>query len=245
MSVHSQMINRMEEFLSCRMAEEHPNGRLHQEVERPSIMISREAGARGLEIGAKLVDYLTQFDDTAEHGWALFDQSLVTRVIETKKLPEVIREYLTPVISDTRPHEVIDTMHGTPPSEWTLFQHSADVIRRLCQLGNVIILGRGANFLTQDLPNAFHIRLVGDPDDRAKALANTLGLSQAEALAYVESTDLARASYVRRHLHREINDPAAYHLMLNASRLDESTAARIIGDSLMEWACGRSQTMTR
>ncbi len=234
----------MEEFLSCRMAEDHPQGGRTDVSERPSIMISREAGARGLEIGARLVDYLTQFDDTAEHGWALFDQSLVTHVIETNQLPESIREYLTPAVSETPPHEVIEAMRETPAGEWTLFQHSADAIRRLCRLGNVIILGRGANFLTQDLPNAFHVRLVGEPHRRALCVEETLGLAPEEARAYLEATDQARSRYVQRHLNRQINDPAAYHLMLNSTRLDEATTARIIGDSLMEWACSRSLPMT-
>ena len=244
MNPRKQLTRRMEGFLRCRLAELHPEARSERLYDRPSIMISRQAGARGLEVGSKLADYLDQFDETAEHGWALFDQSLLARVIEDQQLPPVSREYLTPRLSATPPHDVVDTMLRTSPREWTLFQHSAETIRNLCRLGNVIILGRGANYLTQDLPNAFHVRLVGDSRHRATAVAAEYDLDLEKAGEYLESLDRARAHYVQRNLDRSIDDPSAYHLILNVSRLDPTTVARIIGDSLIEWAGSRLLPMS-
>jgi hypothetical protein len=56
-----------------------------------------------------------------------------------------------------------------------------------------------------------------------------------DAENYTRQTDSARAGYVSRHLHREIADPAAYHLVINTDRFSDTLAARIIGDTLLEW----------
>ncbi|MCB1229328.1 MAG: cytidylate kinase-like family protein [Verrucomicrobiae bacterium] len=234
----------MDEFLRCRLAEDHPGPCPQRLYERPSITISRQAGARGLEVAAKLVDYLTQFDETAEHGWAMFDQSLLAKVIENRQLPPCTREYLTPVVSPQPAHEIVQEFQRLPTDQWTLFHHSANAIRCLCRLGNVIILGRGGNFLTQDLPNVLHVRLVGDPDQRSRVVAAESDLAEDKAGEYRESLDVARAKYVKRHLNREIDDSAAYHLTINVSRLNPSTTSRIIGDSVIEWAGERILPMS-
>lgn len=242
--MRNRLIKRMDEFLSCRLAEEHPHGRLRQHVERPAITISREAGTRGLEIGMKLVDYLDQFDDTAEHGWALFDQSLLARVIEERRLPDVVPDFPNPFSATEPPLKAVEDLQGTRPADWTLREHTIHSIRRLSRLGNAVILGRGANFITRDLPNVFHVRLVSSRQERLTEVQQSLGLSDEEAAAWVESTDRAREAYVRRHLGARIDDPAAYHLTIHAGRLEEDRTARLIGDAVMDWFCSRCLTAT-
>lgn len=237
-----KLIKRMEAFLECRLAEEHPRGRLVQHVERPSITISREAGTRGLEIGAGLIDYLDQFDETAEHGWAIFDQGLLARVIEEHRIPDVIPIHSDGGVTGERMPAVIESLRTTAPAERTLFQHSVDAIRRLCRLGNVIILGRGANFLTRDLGNTFHVRLVSPEPIRVNEVAESLGLTRENAAAWVDSTDRARSAYVQRHLGEAVDDPTAYHLTVNTARLGDGQTARVIGDAMLEWISSRCLT---
>ncbi len=244
MNPRKQLIKRMENFLRCHLAENHPGSGNELAHGRPSITISRQAGTRGLEVGAHLMDYLDQFDESAEHGWALFDQSLLARVIEERNLLPARRPCLAPGFTDNSPHEVVHEMSGLPPQDWSLFQHSADAIRGLCRLGNVIVLGRGANYLTQDHPNTFHVRLVGDAARRARSIAAEHDLDLEKATDYLQALDQARARYVERHLARDINDSAAYHLTINVSRLDPFNSARLIGDAVIEWAVGRSLPMS-
>lgn len=234
----------MDDFLRCRLAEEHPQGRLRQHVERPAVTLSREAGTRGLEIGAKLMDYLGQFDDTAEHGWALFDQSLLARVIEEQRIPDVVPDHGADLPCGEPPLPAVRELQGTEPSAWTMREHSVNTIRRLCRLGNVIIIGRGANFITRDLPNVFHVRLVSPRSQRMLEVSHSLGLSDEETAAWLDSTDRARAAYVQRHLGGRIDDPAAYHLTLNAGRFDEDRTARLIGDAVIDWFGSRCLTAT-
>lgn len=244
MNPQKQLIHRMENFLRCQIAENHGNGIADSLYERPSITISRQAGTRSTAVGSLLMDYLDQFDESAEHGWALFDKSLLTRVIEDHPLPVASQSRPITRLAEREAHEIVTSMIGTPATEWTLFQHSADTIRRLSRLGNVIILGRGANYLTQDLPHVFHVRLVGDTAQRTRAIAAEHDLDTEKADEYREALDQARSRYVKQHLERNIDDSAAYHMIINVSRLDPQCSARLIGDAVIEWAEGRALPMS-
>ena len=245
MTYREQLARQAEEFLQCHRAEKHRDGRSPTIRERPSITISRQAGAGGLKIAARLVDYLSQFDETAEHGWACFDRGLLTNCIENQSLPEARQESTTePMEAETQIHPTVEELETTPPVHWSLFQHSADVVRRLCRLGNVIILGRGGNVLTRDLGHVFHVRLVGDESERTRQVARTLRMNPKEAQAYLDSTDRARAAYVDRHFSHDIEDPSAYHMTLNVTGLTPLTIAHIIGDSLIEWAGPRALSIS-
>jgi hypothetical protein len=225
---------KLERFLKCRLAEETSLIDVNPLRIRPSLTLSRQAGARANTIGKRLVQYLDQFDETADHGWAVVDQRLVAKVIEDHKLPDSVAQYLP---EDVR-NPVSDTLEeilGLHPSSWTLFHYTVQTIRKLCALGNVIVVGRGGNLVTGDFPNTFHVRLVGAVENRVRQAREGYGMNAAEARNWVKETDHARARYVKRHLDSDIDDPVGYHLVINTDRISDSLAARIIGDSLLEW----------
>ena len=229
------MDKKLERFLRCRLAEETSPIEATPLRIRPSLTLSRQAGARAASIGEQLVQYLDQFDETADHGWAVVDQRLVAKVIEDHKLPDSVAQYLPEnvrnPISDT-----LEEILGLHPSSWSLFHYTVQTIRKLCALGNVIVVGRGGNLATADFPNTFHVRLVGSVKNRVRQARDGYGMGEAEAQKWVKQTDHARARYVKRHLESDIDDPTNYHLILNTDRLCDSLAAKIIGDSLLEWA---------
>lgn len=237
-SSRDMQMKRLEDFLRVRLAEEMMASQRERNQLRPALTISREAGTRGDAIGQILAEYLEQFDESAEHGWALFDQSLVAKVIEDHKLPDSLAQYFR---EDSRNpvDEAIEQLLGLHPSDWTLFHYTADTIRKLCVMGNVIVMGRGGNYITRDLPNTFHVRLVGSKLCRVQAACRERGMNSTEARKYIKETDKARAGYVRQHLDRDIEDPTAYHLVLNTDLFSDELAARIIGDTLLEWLATR------
>lgn len=231
---------KLERFLKCRLAEEAGLFDVNPLRIRPSLTLSRQAGARANTIGRHVVQYLDQFDETADHGWAVVDQRLVAQVIEDHKLPDSVAQYLPEDVRDPV-SDTLEEILGLHPSSWTLFHYTVQTIRKLCALGNVIVVGRGANLVTADFPNTFHVRLVGSVENRIRQAREGYRMADAEARVWVKETDHARARYVKRHLGADIEDPTTYHMILNTDRLSNSLAARIIGDSLLEWvASGES-----
>lgn len=229
-------LNRMQPFLRCRLAEETYR---HGNTFRPSLTISRQCGAGTDRIGQKLVEYLDEVDETAVYGWALFDQSLIARIIEDHKLPDSVKPYLTenakfPVV------EALESVLNKRPSEWTLFNYTARTIRNLCHMGNAIIIGRAGNFVTSDLENTFHVRLVASEKARIAHVQARHLLSPHEASKLVTETDRARSKFVKRYVQSSPEDPTTYHLIINTDDMSDEGVIRILADSLLEWANERA-----
>ncbi|NNE90290.1 MAG: cytidylate kinase-like family protein [Verrucomicrobiales bacterium] len=222
----------MERYLQCRLAEDHAETAARF---RPSLTVSRQCGAGMSRIGEELISYLDEVDDSTETGWALFDQSLVTKVIEDHKLTNSVEPFLTentkfPIV------DALEQLLNLHPSEWTLFNYTADTIRRLCHLGNSIIVGRAGNFITADLKNTFHVRLVGSKEKRTASVSEQRGISLKAAEDIVQEIDKSRQKFVKRHTGSDVNDPNAYHLVINTDNLPDKVLVRVLADSLLEWA---------
>ncbi len=204
---------------------------------KPSLTISREAGARAISVSEHLTAYLTDLDETssANGGWKVYEQTLVDQVIEEHQLPKEIEAHM-PEDGAHFLDDVLREVLVAHPNDWTLFHHTVDTIRRLSRQGHAIIVGRGANFIATDLPNTFHVRLIGSLEKRIAHIQKKFAISPEEARAYVSQTDRARKRYVKSHLHRDIADPHFYHLVLNTDDLPIATLVRMIGDTLLQWA---------
>ena len=226
------LLDRMEHFLRTRLALETFDA---EKRFRPSLTISRECGAGMDEIGCLLVAYLSEVDDSTELGWALFNQGMIGKIIEEHHLPKSG----TPFLAEDAKFPVVDSfgqLLNLQQSDWTLFNYSADTIRNLCMMGNAIVVGRGGNFVTADLENTFHVRLVGSLKKRIRHTAKRHKISSNRATEVVEETDKCRKKFVRRHARANAANPNFYHMVLNTDNLTSEIAARIIADSLLEWA---------
>lgn len=225
------LLQRLEKYLRhCRLSElPHREDNL-----RSSLTISRQCGAGFSRFGRRLLDYLDTIDSLSTSGWALLDQSFIGRLVEEARFPRVPVAF-TPASSKFPVSPTLENILNYPPDQWTLFNHSANTIRALCRNGHAIIVGRAGNFITSDLPNTFHVRLVAGKSRRITATADRYRISETEATELVEETDKSRARFVKRYTEADINDAFSYHLVINADNLPDELVVRIIGDSLHEW----------
>jgi len=224
---------RMDGFLREKLAgsREFPCGRMP-----PSLTVSRQCGAGTSRIGRQLVEYLDTVDESAVNGWAFFDQSLIGKIIEEDRIPDRLHPSHCPEkVKFPRSPKLAHTLEQ-PRSAWTLFNFTATTIRSLCGLGSAVVAGRAGNFVTADLDNTFHVRLIGSENKRVTYVRNRFQLSSEEAEKLVRKTDQARARFVRRFADAGVDDPSAYHLILNTDDLPDHLIVRIIGDSLVEWS---------
>jgi len=106
-------------------------------------------------------------------------------------------------------------------------------ILRLAEMGNVVLVGRGAAFILGHLPQAFHVRLVASVESRVTHMAELRGTSKKTALAYVEAEDKARQRFIRRYFQVDVADPLLYNLVINVDRTPIDEAARIVGDAVL------------
>jgi hypothetical protein len=197
-----------------------------------AITISREVGT-GSHFIAELVARHLQANGPAEAAsWMVFDRNLIEKVLEDHHLPARLARYM-PEDRISGIQDTLDELFGLHPPTWTLVEKTSDTILRLAELGNVIILGRGANIITSRLNYMFHVRLVGDKAARIEYVQADRSMDKKTATQIVEQEDQGRRRYIKRYFHCDIDDPTRYHLVINTPQVGHITAAAMIGQSVL------------
>jgi len=197
-----------------------------------AITISRQAGSGAHNLAEKLAAYLQTRSPGATCPWTVFDRNLVEKVLEEHHLPGNLAKFM-PEDRISEMADTIDELFGLHPPSWTLVRKTADTILHLAELGNVILIGRGAHVITGNLPYAFHVRLVGSLEKRVEYVQHSNQCSRKKALDFVQREDLGRRRYLKKYFNKDVDDPLLYHLIINTDLVSYKEAARIIGDAVL------------
>ena len=203
-------------------------------LQQPSITISRESGAGATTVAQMMADQLNAIIKPAatEPAWTVFDKNLAREVLVEHKLPLDLEKF---VVEDARlPVEsIVEELLGLHPNSWWLAQQTTKTILRLARMGRVIMVGRGAEVITQLLPYVFHVRLVGPLSKRITHAEEFYGLSPNEATMKVSEEDHARRRYLRRYFDADSDNPLLYHLVINTAKTGFTDAAEIIAQAVL------------
>lgn len=199
----------------------------------PFVTISREAGAGGTLTAQKLVEYLNENDKMSMCPWALFDKNLIQKVIEEHNLPVEFGMFM-PENKVSEMQSIFEQLFGLHPPQSKLVDKVSHTILHLAQLGNVVIVGRGANIITRHLPGGLNVRLIGTPETRLKHIENFYHLERKEAIKFMKKEDYARRNYVKKNFSRDINDTLLYDIVINTSNVTLDSAVQIIGIQVIE-----------
>ena len=99
-------------------------------------------------------------------------------------------------------------------------------------MGNAVLVGRGANVLTESLTVGLHVRLIAPRDRRLQTLMDRHSLNRDEAARRMKEDDEGRRYYVKKHFNRNVDDPVVYDLVLNTDRLGYSAVSDLIAQAL-------------
>lgn len=202
-------------------------------IPKPAITISRETGAGAVTVAhlvAQQLDLDCQGDPPCP--WAVFDRDLVSKILEDHNLSKEIEEFMP---EDTRfpLTDALEAMLGLHPLSWTLKEYAKETIRKLAVSGNVILVGRGAAFITALFPRILHVRLVAPFYIRFRNFAEFHQITAEKAARLVRETDEARRRYVQSYFCADVNDPLHYHLVINTGLNSFQETAQIISNALM------------
>ncbi len=199
---------------------------------RPVITISRQEGAGGLTVASRLSEYLEK-QALPHEEWTVFSHHLVAKVLEDHNQQKHIANFMKEDHKGTL-RDAFEEFIGLHPSTWTLVEQTNATIMRLAQIGNVILVGRGANIVTSEMETAFHVYLVGSLENRIKRAEEVLNLDSKSAANYIKKKDNARKRYVKDHFDKNIDDPLLYHIVINIDFVKFDEAARIIGNEVIK-----------
>ena len=201
----------------------------------PLVTVTRQYASGGSDIARLVAKAL---------GWTLIDNEFVEQVARLAGLPpeEVAKreerspgllERLARTLAVASPEMFITTAGtATPPpveaDEATIVKMTERVIAEAAAEGRVVLVGRGAQAVLAQRPNALHAYVVASKPWRRKLAVERLGVDPAKVDRVLDDTDKQRDHYVKTHYGRDRQDLTLYDLVLNAERLGYEGAAALV-----------------
>jgi cytidylate kinase len=221
-------------FINCQISPSRPPPPKSAKEQRMTITLSRQTGSGAMEVAEKLAKYM-QKQCPSDCPWAVFDRNLMERVLEDHNLPARIAKFL-PEDAISGVNDMVDELLGLHPPSWTVIRQTTETILQLAELGNVILIGRGANVITGKLENTLHVRLIAPLEKRIERIQKQNNLSRSKAEDFIRRNDQGRARYLKKYYHQHVEDPLLYDLVLNTDRFSIQEVVGIIGEAVVERA---------
>jgi len=226
-------LNGLDQCFSFINAQLQPQGGLPLgPVPRRVVTLSRQTGSGACEVAKHLAEFLEARAPKPGCLWTVFDRNIVEKVIEDHHLPKRIARFM-PEDRISEVTDIMDELFGLHPSSWNLIHKTSETILHLAEMGNVILIGRGAPVITSKLDYAFHVRLVGSVEERVRRLMHMTHVEAAEAREFIHREDKGRERYLRTYFNKDINDPLLYHLIINTDLISPEEAGKLIGEALL------------
>ena len=196
----------------------------------PCLLISRETGAGGSEIGRSSAEIL---------GWRLMDKSILDQLSSQYGTSRVVLD----MVDERKVTWLADIFHGWIEGHGFSQLSYVHRLHRLFQAaatrGDVVIVGRGARFI---LPrsSSFSVRIVAPLPQRVERIRSSTNLSDHDARAYVESVDAQRNVFLERYFHQDVTNPNVHDLVINTEQLGINGATETLISAFHLWLNDRS-----
>ncbi|MGA7317181.1 MAG: cytidylate kinase-like family protein [Silvibacterium sp.] len=195
-----------------------------------AITIEREFGCGASEIASLVASRL---------GWSLWDERLTQETARlTESTPEAVekREWRTdPVVYRLFQDFLRGGFEGgLPPTNRLhlldarrIAAVSETAVKTALSSGPSVIVGRGSQFFLHNRRDVFHVFLYASRDYKIGKLISG-GESQDKAIKLIDTTDEARAAFVRQYLGLKWPERHLYHAMFNTEMGESCTATMLV-----------------
>ena len=196
------------------------------------ITISRQFGAGGITLGkmvAKKFGYT--FADTEIIKMVAEMANVSTNFVETieKEAGGKFSKFISKTVSKPLVGRILKDERGYIDEEIYL-DYLVLIIAQMGDDGNAVILGRGSQYILNDLPEAYHILLIDTFENRVRFMQKNYDLSQGRATQVVKNEDKRRMNLYRKLSKSDYDNPDLYHLVLNMGRVSQDKALELIDD---------------
>lgn len=182
----------------------------------PVVTISRRMGSGARVVAEILANKL---------GWSLWSKELLDAIAENADVSrKVVEAFDEKTISEIElfAHAALGNYEM---GDFIYLKHLTKAIASIAKLGNVIILGRGADIL---LPDALHIRIDASDEYRIQNMMKYENLTINEAEAKIRESDRARQHFLNSAFGRERVMAVKHDLTIWMDNFRPNDAAEII-----------------
>jgi hypothetical protein len=223
-------VDRCREWLICQLDERnHTSTARRRPGPGPAVTISDQTGSGTYEIANRLAALLQAGERNGAVPWTVFDRELVEKVLQEDHLPERLVQFV-PEERRSFIEDVMEDLLGLHPPLWTMVPKAVQSILYLADSGQVILVGRGAGFVTGRMPNVFHVRLIASLLKRIERVQRLEDLSPKEAAKFIARRDHGRERYVRAYVNNGLDNDLLYHLVLNTDLIPPPEAAELLAE---------------
>jgi len=204
-----------------------------------TITISRQFGAGGRTLGRSLAKKLGYYysDDVMVKEVAermrcsskqvqAFEKEGATNLMKILDKFLIRGDYINRLITDKYGYVYEDKYVDSVKS----------IVRGLHEQGNVIIIGRGGQYILKNEKDTFHILLVREIEDRIAFLVEKYGIAEEEARKTINRVDKNRRGFLNFFSGNDnsYNDPLMYDLAINTSRISLEKSEELIMNLILK-----------
>jgi cytidylate kinase len=194
------------------------------------ITISRQFGSGGKTLGKGVADEL---------GYDFADNDIIQMVAEAANVsPQFVEsveqtagsklsKILSSMVSKSLVERVLKNERGYI-DEQLYIDYLVVIIAQIAEEGNVVILGRGSQYILHDHPDAYHVLLIDELENRIKFMVKNYDLPYSKAARVVNHEDKRRMALYRKINKSDYDNPGHYHMVLNMSKMNMEQAKKMI-----------------
>ena len=194
------------------------------------ITISRQFGAGGITLGKMVAEkFGYTFADTDIIKMVAEMANVSTHFVETveKEAGGKFSKFISKTVSKPLVGRILKDERGYIDEEIYL-DYLVLIIAQMADDGDVVILGRGSQYILNDHPDAYHILLIDTFENRVKFMQDNYDLSHNRAVHVVKNEDKRRLNLYKKLGKSDYDNPDLYHLVLNRGRVSLDKASELI-----------------
>ncbi len=198
------------------------------------ITIARQFGAGGKTLGTKVAERL---------GYTLIDEQIVEMVaLEADVSPElvdsiaqeagregIVQRFLRRLGPFSKGY--VETAMEERPGYvngdlYISLLHK--VIPALAEQDDVVIIGRGAQYILAERPETFHFLMIANIENRIKFMMEQYNIDRKKAQTVIDKQNKRRINLYRYFGRTDYDQPDLYHMVLNMNRLRLDDAVQAV-----------------
>jgi cytidylate kinase len=194
------------------------------------ITLSRQFGAGGKTLGKMVADkFGYTFADSEIIKMVAEMANVSTNFVETveKEAGGKFSRFISKMVSKPLVERVLKDERGYIDEEIYL-DYLVLIIAQMADDGDVVILGRGSQYILNDHPDAYHVLLIDEFENRVRFMQTNYDLSKNRATQVVRAEDKRRKNLYQKLGKADYDNPFLYHLVLNTSKVSLEKALKLV-----------------
>ncbi len=194
------------------------------------ITISRQFGAGGITLGKMVAEkFGYTFADTEIIKMVAEMANVSTHFVETveREAGGKFAKFISKTVSKPLVERILKDERGYIDEEIYL-DYLVLIIAQMADDGDVVILGRGSQYILNYHPDAYHILLIDTFENPVRFMQRNYDLSQRHATQAVKNEDKRRINLYKKLGKTDYDNPDLYHLVINGNRIHLDKALQLV-----------------